>query len=90
MLYRIAQEALRNVAKHAGKTHVRVTLMGEDNRLRLEIADLGEGFEPGEARGGLGLISMAERARLLQGRFEVRSSLGKGTTVIVEAPIAGK
>ena len=86
VLYRIAQEALRNVAKHAGKTHVKVTLEGVDGRLRLEIADLGEGFDPEDTRGGLGLIGMVERARLIGGTFGLQSALGRGTTVTVEAP----
>lgn len=86
-LYRMAQEALRNIAKHAGKTHVKVSLEFEDGKVLLEVADLGEGFDPADAHRGLGLIGMAERARLIGGRFSVRSALGKGTTVTVEAPI---
>jgi two-component system, chemotaxis family, CheB/CheR fusion protein len=86
-LYRIAQEALRNVAKHAGRTHVKISLAGVDGRLRLEIADFGEGFDMEEAHHGLGLISMSERAHLVEGRFAVNSALGKGTTVVVEVPL---
>ncbi len=86
-LYRIAQEALRNVSKHAGKTHAKVTLEGTESGLRLEITDLGEGFDPEDARRGLGIISMAERARLIHGAFSVESALGKGTTVTVEVPL---
>jgi two-component system CheB/CheR fusion protein len=88
VLYRIAQEALRNVAKHAGKTHVKVTLESEeDGRVSLEVADLGHGFDPDDAPAGLGLISMAERARLIGGKLEIHSALGKGTTIAVDAPI---
>jgi two-component system CheB/CheR fusion protein len=86
-LYRIAQEALRNVAKHAGKTHVKVTLEGWDERLRMEVADLGQGFDPEGTRAGLGLTSMGERARLIGGKLNVGSALGKGTTVTIEAPL---
>ena len=86
-LYRIAQEALRNVAKHAGRTHVKISLAGVDGRLRLEIADFGEGFDMEEVHHGLGLISMSERAHLMEGRFSVNSALGKGTTVVVEVPL---
>jgi two-component system, chemotaxis family, CheB/CheR fusion protein len=85
--YRITQEALRNVSKHAGRTHVKITLAGLDGRLRLEIADFGEGFDTEDARHGLGLISMSERARLVQGTLSVNSALGKGTTVTIEAPL---
>ncbi len=86
-LYRIAQEALRNVAKHAGRTHAKITLEGTETSVRLEVADLGEGFDPQEGRGGLGLISMEERARLVHGTFVIASALGKGTIVSVDVPL---
>lgn len=86
-LYRITQEALRNVAKHAGRTHVRVSLIGTSSALRLNVRDLGEGFDPSETR-GLGLISMEERARLVGGSFHISSALGEGTTVQVQVPLA--
>jgi two-component system, chemotaxis family, CheB/CheR fusion protein len=85
-LYRITQEALRNVAKHAGRTHVRVSLIGKNSALRLTIRDLGEGFDPSETR-GLGLISMEERTRLVGGSFRISSALGEGTTVQVQVPL---
>jgi two-component system, chemotaxis family, CheB/CheR fusion protein len=89
-LYRIAQEALRNVAKHAGKTHVKVILEMQDDVLILQVIDLGVGFDQdadvvGE---GLGLISMTERARQIHGKLFIKSSLGKGTTMTVEAPLS--
>jgi signal transduction histidine kinase len=80
---------LRNVAKHAGRTHVRVSLIGTNSALRLSIRDLGEGFDPSETR-GLGLISMEERARLVGGSFRVTSELGEGTTVQVQVPLAAR
>jgi two-component system CheB/CheR fusion protein len=86
-LYRITQEALRNVAKHAGRTHVKITLEALDQKLRLEIADFGEGFDMESTRQGLGLISMAERANLVNGKLSIHSALGKGTTVAVEVPL---
>ncbi len=85
-LYRIAQEALRNVAKHAGRTHVKVSLIGTDSVLQLNVRDLGEGFDPTDGR-GLGLISMEERACLLGGKFHVNSALGEGTSVQVIVPL---
>src|SRR5579862_1251798 len=65
-LYRIAQEALRNVSKHAGKTHVKVLLAGVDHHLQLRVSDFGVGFdqESDNPHYGLGMISMQERARL--------------------------
>lgn len=86
VMYRITQEALRNVAKHAGKTHVKVTLEGRAGHLLLEVKDLGEGFDVNDRNHGLGLVIMAERARLVQGLFSVESSLGNGATVRVEVP----
>ncbi|KAA6456978.1 PAS domain-containing protein [Acidobacteria bacterium AB60] len=88
-IFRIAQEALRNISKHAGKTHVKVTLMGLGGQLQLRVMDFGVGFdEEGEApRGGLGMISMKERARLAGGTLEVNSALGQGTTVTAIVPL---
>ncbi len=89
-LYRITQEALRNVAKHAGKTHVKVILEAKNDRLLLQVIDLGIGFDPDPdvPREGLGLISMTERARLIHGTVSIHSSLGKGTTITVEVPLS--
>ena len=86
-MYRIAQEALRNIAKHAGKTHVKLSLEETGNALRMEIVDFGQGFDPQEVQSGLGLISMVERARLVAGVVSVRSARGKGTAVTVEIPL---
>ena len=89
-IYRIAQEALRNVSKHAGKTHVKIILEARDGLLHLEVRDLGIGFDrEAELDGqphGLGLISMKERARLAHGTLSIVSSLGEGTTVIADIP----
>jgi PAS domain S-box-containing protein len=86
-LYRITQEALRNVAKHAGTSEARVRLTGEDGHLTLVIEDDGVGFDAARARGvGLGLASMGERARLIQAEFSVESRPGGGTAVRVRVP----
>jgi two-component system, chemotaxis family, CheB/CheR fusion protein len=87
-LYRIAQEALRNVAKHAGKTHVKVALSGNTEAIRLQVIDAGEGFDIHERRSGLGLISMEERTRMMRGAFRIQSELGEGTRVVVDVPLA--
>lgn len=87
VLYRIAQEALRNVMKHAGRAHVKVSLRGTAGGLRLQIIDSGEGFDPQTRRGGLGLISMEERARLIGGTLSVKSTLGEGTRVTVDVSV---
>lgn len=88
-LYRITQEALRNVAKHAGKTHVKVLLIGENGGLTLKIMDFGLGFDTDAElpSAGLGMISMQERARLVHGSFHVQSALGQGTFITVQVPL---
>ncbi|HZP04369.1 MAG TPA: CheR family methyltransferase [Terracidiphilus sp.] len=89
-IYRIAQEALRNVSKHAGKTHVKIVLTSADGHLQLKVMDFGLGFDQ-ESEGnepiGLGMISMQERARLMGGTLTVQSALGQGTTVTAEIPL---
>jgi signal transduction histidine kinase len=91
-LYRIAQETLRNIRKHAGATEGRVRLCGDKRGVRLFVEDTGDGFDIEEARksGGLGLISMEERVRLVNGKFKIRSQMGVGTTVGVFVPLNEK
>ena len=91
-LYRIAQESLRNIRKHTGATQVRVWLAANQDGVTLNVEDTGDGFEVEKARkrGGLGLISMEERARLVNGKFSIRSQPGNGTSVEVFVPLEGK
>ncbi|MBB6143083.1 two-component system CheB/CheR fusion protein [Silvibacterium bohemicum] len=88
-LYRITQEALRNVSKHAGGTHVKVELNQVDGTLRLQVRDFGIGFDQDSEfpSRGLGLISMEERARIAGGTFSIASALGDGTKIAVEIPL---
>lgn len=88
--YRIAQEALRNVVKHAGDARVTMKLVVEVNRLTLTIEDDGCGFDcmTDRAQAGLGLISMQERARLVGGRTTVRSAPKTGTSIEVCVPLS--
>ena len=91
-LFRVVQEALNNVRKHAPSARVRITLRRLDNGVRLRVRDWGPGFDPRKATDGggpgerLGLSSMRERVALLGGRFEVRSRPGEGTEVEAEIP----
>ncbi len=87
-LYRVAVEALRNVARHSGAKTATISLNEEDKFLRLEVSDSGRGFDPLKAaRGsGLGLVSAEERVRLLKGTFEVRSTPTTGTTLVSRVP----
>lgn len=89
MLYRIAQEGLRNVTKHSGARRARIVATATESAIVLTIQDFGRGFVATDpaASVGLGLISMAERARLAEGRFEIRSKPGEGTTIRVVVPI---
>lgn len=91
-LYRIIQEALNNVHKHALANRVTVRLSLKEAALELIVKDDGKGFAPGARReakqsdGGFGLVSMRERAATLNGAFAVRSSPGQGTEILVRVP----
>jgi len=93
VLYRVAQEALTNVRKHAQTTRVAVTLGYDEHWLRLEVQDWGCGFEPADALAGaglgerIGLRGMRERAAILGGRWLVHSSPGKGALIVAEIPL---
>jgi signal transduction histidine kinase len=92
-LFRIAQEALNNVRKHAEATHVVTTMELSDSVVTLTVEDNGKGFIPPTltdhptAAGKLGLIGMHERARLLGGSLSVDSMPGEGTKVVVSVPV---
>jgi signal transduction histidine kinase len=87
-LYRIAQEALNNVAKHASADSVRLMLECDSGEVTLEIADDGVGFDPeGDFRGHLGLRSMQERALKLGGMLEVVSTPGEGARIRARIPL---
>jgi two-component system CheB/CheR fusion protein len=88
-IYRIAQEALRNIARHAGDAPVEIRVNGGAGWLRMRIRDYGNGFDS-EAQPGssLGLTIMRERASLLCGNLQLSSVKGHGTTVLVEVPLS--
>jgi two-component system, chemotaxis family, CheB/CheR fusion protein len=86
-LFRIVQEALRNVAKHAGKTSVTITLTGSSRELSLSVRDQGIGFAPSAVPFGLGLIGMKERARLVRGEFSLRTRPGHGVAITIRVPL---
>jgi signal transduction histidine kinase len=91
-IYRVVQESLRNIAKHAAAREAWVTLATAGSELRLQIRDQGVGFdlEAPRSQSGLGLYSMEERVRLIQGRLSIESVLGRGTTVEVRVPLGGR
>ena len=87
-LFRILQEALTNVARHAQASEVQVSLHRTENAWRLTISDDGVGAIANEAVGtGFGLVSMRERLQILGGRFELRSAPGAGTVVVAQIPV---
>ena len=85
-LYRIIQEALQNVARHAGPARVQIALREGPDSLEVSIADTGKGFDPNKQKRGLGLINMARRAELLGGTLSLESCPGQGTRVCVRVP----
>jgi two-component system, NarL family, sensor histidine kinase UhpB len=85
-IYRVAQEALTNVTRHAGATVVEMVVAENGGGVELRVSDDGSGFDPAVRGRGLGLIGMAERARLVGGDLDVRSAPGGGTTLTLRVP----
>jgi two-component system CheB/CheR fusion protein len=88
-LYRIVQEALRNVGKHSGAKRAAIALTRNGSKITLSVRDSGRGFDVATARlkGGLGLIGMQERVALLGGTLEISSAPGRGTELTATAPL---
>ena len=90
VLYRIAQEAVRNATTHASAHRIRVTVRQTDDEAILSVHDDGVGFDHAEAEGrrsGMGLTSMQERVDLLDGRLEINTAKGSGTTISATVPL---
>ncbi len=85
-VFRIVQEALRNTAKHAHVNAAEVELVYTGQEIRLAVADRGTGFDPTARGSGLGLVSIRERTRLVEGTVEVESAPGHGTRLTVTIP----
>jgi signal transduction histidine kinase len=87
-IYRIVQEALTNVIKHASARSVSIVVASSNGSVRAIVEDDGNGFATSNVREhALGLVGMRERAQLLGGRLEVESAPGSGTTILVEIPV---
>jgi signal transduction histidine kinase len=91
-LFRVVQEALHNVARHAEASKVAVSIHAEDGGLRAAVCDDGKGFDMAAKRRQptLGLASMRERVHLLKGDLEIESVPGEGTAVLVWVPLNGE
>jgi len=90
-VFRVVQEALTNVARHAGVPEARVILVAGRDAIRVRIVDRGAGFDPAPplaAKVSRGLAGMRERVSLLGGRLGLQSQTGRGTRVAVEIPIS--
>ena len=89
-LYRVLQEALHNAAKHSQVSHFDVQLRGVPGEIQLTIKDAGVGFdvESVNKRRGIGLISMRERVKLVNGTFSIASRLHHGTEIGVRIPVS--
>lgn len=88
-VFRIAQEALQNAAKHSGASNIAIRLEKSDDAVVLSVSDPGRGFEINSEKMavGLGFISMRERLRLINGTIDIRSKPQKGTEIIVSVPL---
>ena len=86
-LYRLVQECLTNVAKHADAGHVAISLMRDRDQVRFNFEDDGRGFDPSGRKQGLGLIGLRERVESLSGRFELESAPGRGVRIRAAIPV---
>ena len=88
-LYRILQEAINNITKHAAARHVAIRLSQVDGAVILEVVDDGVGFDPTvQSPGHMGLRSMQERAEQVGGICRIESEIGKGTRIEVRVPVS--
>ena len=87
-LYRIVQESLTNVVKHARARHVSIALSKAEGSVKAVVEDDGQGFDPAQADGGFGLVGMGERLALLGGRLRIESNAESGTTIAVDVPVS--
>jgi signal transduction histidine kinase len=86
--YRLVQEALNNVIKHAGARHVHVEVTEDERTIRVSVTDDGRGFSTTARHQGFGLLGMRERMSLVDGSLEIDSAPGKGTTLRATVPVA--
>jgi signal transduction histidine kinase len=86
-LFRVVQESLTNVVKHSHANTVGVVLRRSDVAAAVVVEDDGAGFDPAQPGEGIGLLGMRERLELLDGRLQIESERGRGTTLVAEVPV---
>lgn len=86
-LYRIIQELLTNILKHANAQNVSIQLIKSKDNINLVVEDDGDGFDPGENKNGIGLRNINTRVKKLSGKWNIDSGKGKGTTTVVDIPV---
>jgi signal transduction histidine kinase len=86
--YRLVQEALTNIAKHAGASRVELQILTGEHRLDVLVSDDGKGFDPNAGHSGFGLVGMRERIELTGGHLQIESKPGAGTRVLASVPLA--
>lgn len=87
VLFRILQEALNNIVKHAGASLISIQLDYYPGRLLMQVADNGKGFDPGQKKNGTGLSNIKKRTLLLNGVMNIHSLTGQGATLVIEIPL---
>jgi len=87
-LYRIVQESLTNVVKHAHASHVSILVTRKNESVVAVIEDDGDGFDAGKASDRFGIAGMRERVALLAGRLQIESAKGAGTALVVQLPLS--
>ncbi len=85
-IFRIVQEQLNNIIKHANSNHITIALFSTDGGIRIEISDDGQGFDTSQQRNGIGLSNIQSRAELYNGTMEIVSSPGEGCSLRIEFP----
>ena len=92
-IFAVIQEAIGNAKKHTQAKNIHLSVARQDDTLNINVQDDGKGFDVGkmqanyESRGSLGMINMYERAEMIEGTFSIQSTVGKGTTVRLSAPL---
>jgi signal transduction histidine kinase len=87
-IYRIVQELVNNVVKHAEADQIKISIIGEQDNLCIQVSDDGKGFDSDQSRKGIGISNMMNRVESFNGEFRIESNVGEGTKVSVRIPYA--